>query len=153
MRKTMLAAAVVPSMRAAGQGWIVNLVSGAAELRPGPPFDPGTQGTATAFYGASKAALVRVTNGLGAELHGTGIRVNAVRPRAAVMSEGATQLVGGRLDPSKVERLEQMVEAVVALCACDEDVTGQDLVSLDLLERWQVPVRGLDAGPLEGGAS
>ena len=33
------------------------------------------------MYGASKAALNRLTNGLGAELYGTGIRVNTVEPR------------------------------------------------------------------------
>lgn len=139
-----LAAAAVPGMRAAGEGWIVNLVSGAAALRPGPPFEQGAKGTATAFYGASKAALVRLTNGLGAELHGTGIRVNALRPRAAVLTEGAAELMGDRLDPAKVERVEEVVEAVTALCACPEEVTGRDLVSLDLLERWGLSVHGLD---------
>lgn len=139
-----LAAAAVPGMRAAGEGWIVNLVSGAAALRPGPPFEQGAKGTATAFYGASKAALVRLTNGLGAELHGTGIRVNALRPRATMLTEGAAELMGDRLDPAKVERVEEVVEAVTALCACPEEVTGWDLVSLDLLERWGLSVHGLD---------
>ena len=34
----------------------------------------GAQGTTIAVYGASKAALNRITNALGAELYGTGIR-------------------------------------------------------------------------------
>lgn len=139
-----LAQAVVPAMREAGAGWIVNLTSGAARPWPGPPFELGAQGSTTTMYGASKAALLRVTNGLGAELHGTGIRVNAVQPRAAVRSEGADALVGSTLRPDQVEPLEAMVEAVVALCDCPADVTGQAFESLALLDTWGLPVRDLD---------
>ena len=49
----------------------------------------------------------------------------------------------------QVESLEEMVEAVVALCACPADVTGQTHVSLDLIAEWGLDVRGLDAGVLE----
>lgn len=139
-----LAQAVVPAMREAGAGWIVNLTSGAARPWSGPPFDLGAQGSTTTMYGASKAALLRVTNGLGAELHGTGIRVNAVQPRAAVLSEGADALVGSTLRPDQIEPLEAMVEAVVALCDCPADVNGQAFESLALLDAWGVPVRNLD---------
>ena len=138
-----LAQAAIPAMRAAGQGWIVNM---SATSRPwaGPPFVLGSQGAATTAYGASKAALNRMTNGLGAELHGTGIRANTIEPRAAVLTEGADALVGGTLRADQVETLEQMVEAVVALCDCPADVTGASLVSLDLLEEWDIEVRSLD---------
>jgi len=37
-----------------------------------------------------------VTHGLATEVAGTGVRVNSVEPRAAVMSEGATALIGDR---------------------------------------------------------
>src|SRR5690606_27875239 len=113
-----LAQAALPAMIFAGRGWIVNVSSRAARPWSGPPFELGPNGTAIALYGASKAALDRVTNGLGAELVGTGVRVNGVAPRAAVLTEGARELVGATLDRSKVESLEEMVEAVVALCAC-----------------------------------
>lgn len=139
-----LAQAVVPAMRAAGEGWIVNLTSGAARHWPGPPFALGSQGTGTAVYGASKAALARLTNGLGAELHGTGIRVNGVEPRAAVLSEGATALVGATLRPDQIEPVEALVEAAVALCDCPEDLTGRTLVSLDLLADRGLTVHRLD---------
>lgn len=139
-----LAQAVVPAMRDAGEGWIVNLTSGAARPWPGPPFALGAQGSTTTMYGASKAALLRATNGLGAELHGTGIRVNAVQPRAAVLSEGADALVGATLRPDQIEPLEAMVEAVVALCDCGADVTGLAFESLTLLAAWDLPVRDLD---------
>jgi len=131
----------------AREGWIVNLSSGSAKHWTGPPFELGAQGTTIAVYGASKAALNKITNGLGAELHGTGVRVNTVEPRAAVLSEGAAELVGGTLRPDQIESMEEMVEAVVALCDCPEDVTGRITVSLDLIADWGLTVHGLDAEP------
>jgi NAD(P)-dependent dehydrogenase (short-subunit alcohol dehydrogenase family) len=90
-----------------------------------------------------------MTNGLAAELHGTGIRVNTIEPRGAVLTEGAEALMGGKLRPDQMETLEQMVEAVVALCDCPAEVTGASMVSLDLLDEWGVEVRGLDGTVLE----
>lgn len=139
-----LAQAAIPAMRAAGEGWIVNVSSATAQPWDGPPFALGSQGATTTTYGASKAALNRMSNGLAAELHGTGIRVNTIEPRAAVLTEGAEAFVGDTLRPDQVESLEQMVEAVVALCGCPADITGKSLVSLDLLDEWGVKVRGLD---------
>jgi NAD(P)-dependent dehydrogenase (short-subunit alcohol dehydrogenase family) len=139
-----LAQAAIPGMREVGEGWIVNVSSGAARPWSGPPFPLGVTGTAITVYGASKAALNRVTNGLGAELHGSGIRANTIEPRAAVRSEGADALVGESLRPDQVESLEEMVEATVALCDCPPDVTGRSFVSLDLLADWGLTVHDLD---------
>ncbi len=140
-----LAQQAVPAMREAGEGWIVNLTSGSARHEPGPPFRDALP---TGYYGASKAALDRLTNALALETHGTGVRVNAIRPRAAVRSEGADAILGADFDPSRFEPMESMVEAAAALCACDEDQTGWVGDSLSLLDRWGlVPLR-LDAtGP------
>ncbi len=132
-----LAQAVVPAMVARGEGWIVNLTSATAR--------PGASPT-MALYGASKAALNRITLGLAAELAGTGVRVNAVEPRAAVMTEGAAALLGDSLSEDLVESLEAMTEAVVALCDCPAELTGRVCVSLDLLAEL-----GLDR-PGPGGA-
>ncbi len=71
-----LVQAVLPSMIERGEGWIVNLSS--ATARPLPNSN-------MAVYGSSKAALNRLTNGLAVEMAGTGVRVNTVEPRAAVM--------------------------------------------------------------------
>lgn len=62
--------AVVPGMRRTGQGRIVIIASGWGVIG---------QANATA-YGASKAALVALTKGLGRELGPQGIRTNAIAP-------------------------------------------------------------------------
>jgi citronellol/citronellal dehydrogenase len=141
--------AVLPSMRREGRGWIVNISSASARLSAGPPFSVSAPGSAMGVYAASKAALNRITNLLAVELYGTGIRVNTVEPRAAVLSEGAAALVGELIRPEQIEALEEMVEAVVALCDCREEITGRIGVSLDLIREWDLTVRGLDAHPWE----
>jgi NAD(P)-dependent dehydrogenase (short-subunit alcohol dehydrogenase family) len=142
-----LALAAAPAMEEAGEGWIVNLSSGSAKLWPGPPtpFEPTALNISA--YGASKAALNRITNGLAMELYGSGIRVNTVEPRAAVLSEGAAALVGDRLRPDQIEPLEAMVEGTLYLCDCPADVTGQITVSLDNIERFGLTVHELDGTP------
>jgi len=139
-----LALAAAPAMVAAGEGWIVNLSSGSANLWVGPPtpFEPTALNIAA--YGASKAALNRITNGLAMELYGTGVRVNTVEPRAAVLSEGAAALVGDRLRPEQIESMEAMVEGTLVLCDCGPDVTGRITVSLDNIDEFGVEVRNLD---------
>jgi len=48
-----------------------------------------------------------------------------------------------RRQPDLLESMEEMVEAVVALCACSDDVTGRIAVSLDLLAEWGITVHNL----------
>ena len=102
-----------------------------------------------AVYGSSKAALNRLTLGLATELDGTGIRVNTVEPRAAVMSEGADALVGGEVREDQVESMEAIVEAIVALVRCPAALTGRTTVSLDLIDELALTVHALDGTPLE----
>jgi NAD(P)-dependent dehydrogenase (short-subunit alcohol dehydrogenase family) len=147
-----LAQAVVDGMRAIGAGWIVNLTSVGATVIEGPPFYLGPQGSKMEIYGATKAALNRMTVGLAADLYGSGIRVNAVGPRVAVMSEGFAELMGDSLPAELFESIEEIVEAVVALCDCDTEVTGKVRYSLDLIEQWGLDVRGLDACPTPSGS-
>jgi NAD(P)-dependent dehydrogenase (short-subunit alcohol dehydrogenase family) len=147
----VLSQAVIPDMRKSGQGWIVNLSSAGAERFPGPPFYTNPVGSIMDVYGATKAALNRVTNGLAVELYGTGIRINAVQPRSAVMSEGMGSLAD-HLGKDMFEEIEETVEAVVALCDCAPDQTGQVTVSLDLIAHQALTVRGLDGDALSGDA-
>ncbi|NLU83485.1 SDR family NAD(P)-dependent oxidoreductase [Rhodococcus sp. HNM0569] len=139
--------AVIPGMREAGRGWIVNITSASSRLFDGPPFELVPPGTDLAVYAASKAALSRISNGMAAELCDDAIRVNAVQPKAAVLSEGAARLVGDTIRPDQVEALEEMVEAVTTLCAAPEQLTGRVCASLDLIDELGVQVRGLDNRP------
>ena len=111
----------------------MNVSSGSSRLTPGPPFDAGFTGSTIGIYGASKAALNRMTNALAVELHGTGVRVNTVEPRAAVLSEGADALVGTQLKPEQIETMDDMVDGALVVCDCPPELTGQICVSLDLL--------------------
>ncbi len=147
-----LAQRVVPGMVERGEGWIVNLSSATANLQGGAPFDVTESSKLLGVYGASKAALNRVTDGLAVQLHGTGVRVNSVQPRAAVLSEGAAALVGSSLRPEQVESMEAMVEGLVALCDCGPDHTGHIEDSLGIIERLGLTVMELDgSGPFPGG--
>ena len=66
-------------MRERGRGWILNLTSFAAELPPGPPFPTNKPATGGFQYGASKAALNRLTVAAASETHGQGVAVNVLQ--------------------------------------------------------------------------
>jgi NAD(P)-dependent dehydrogenase (short-subunit alcohol dehydrogenase family) len=79
--------AVVPAMRRAGGGSIVNMASLAATY--GMPF--------ALHYTTSKAAVIGLTRGLARELGRERIRVNALAP-SAVMTEGTREFFADKLD-------------------------------------------------------
>jgi p-cumic alcohol dehydrogenase len=79
--------AVVPAMRRAGGGSIVNIASLAATY--GMPFG--------LHYTTSKAAVIGLTRGLARELGRDRIRVNAIAP-SAVLTEGTREFFAEKLD-------------------------------------------------------
>ena len=139
-----LTQAVLPGMLEKSQGWVVNVSSGSARHIPGPPFAVEGLGRVQGAYGASKAALNRMSNALAAELYGTGIRMNTVEPRAAVRSDGAVARGVDMIPAHLFEPMEAMVEATVNLCCCETARTGGSYVSLDLLEELRLDVWSLD---------
>ena len=149
--------AVIPAMASRGEGWIVNVSSSSARYEEGrrraqPPFPRDPLSTDMGVYGASKAALNRLTVSFASALANSGIRVNSVEPRAAVLSEGALALVGDSLDPSMTESMEAMVEGALVVCDCEADFTGGIYDSLGLLELRDVTVMTLDGTrPYPGG--
>jgi citronellol/citronellal dehydrogenase len=152
-----LAQAVIPSMRERGEGWIVNITSGSSELTPGPPpFPWSPMGTTQGAYGASKAALNRYTNILGVELHGTGIRVNALQPVKPVASEGAVAHLQGRIPADHFNPVEVMAEAALVLGECPPDLTARVVDDGPLLAALSMPVHTMDGSAvmegLTGGA-
>src|SRR6201993_2067571 len=79
--------AVVPAMREAGGGSIINLASLAATY--GMPF--------ALHYTTSKAAVIGLTRGLARELGRDAIRVNALAP-SAVLTDGTREFFGDKVD-------------------------------------------------------
>jgi citronellol/citronellal dehydrogenase len=52
--------------------------------------------------------------------------------------------IGDQLPAELFESVEEIVEAIVALCDCSADITGRIFSSLDLIDEWGLSVRGLD---------
>jgi citronellol/citronellal dehydrogenase len=139
-----LAQQVIPGMRSQGRGWIVNVSSATSKHPSGPPFDPGIKlGASSTLYGATKAALERITTGLAAEVHDDGIAVNSLAPVAAVRTPGAEVHLGPLLDerPEIVEPVELIVEAAFVLATCDPaTTTGRVVYSRPFLRELGRPV-------------
>jgi citronellol/citronellal dehydrogenase len=131
-----LARLVLPGMRTRGQGWILNISSGAARHPKSPP-DEQARGRGGTVYGMCKAAVERFSSGLAAELYGDRIAVNALSPSRIVPTPGT--IFHGLVrpdDPDQVsEPPEVMAEAALALCSGDPaHLTGRIAYSQALLE-------------------
>jgi NAD(P)-dependent dehydrogenase (short-subunit alcohol dehydrogenase family) len=145
-----LMTAVLPGMRERGAGWIVNLTTFSAELPPGPPFPNNRPAKGGFAYGATKAALNRLTVSAASECEGQGIAVNALSPQAAILTPDL--IAGGWIDQAMFEPLETMGEAALALCTADPAVlTGRIAFSLQLLQELRRPVRDLAGDELVDG--
>ena len=140
----------LPAMRDAGWGRILNISSDTVRQPPIPYPASAEMVHALAVYGASKAALERVTQGLAAELHGSGVRVNALAPSRIARTESAERIAVemAKTRPEWVESVETMAEAAYQLIAGPG--TGLCISSRALLQQWQVPVRALDGHTVLG---
>ena len=139
--------ATLPQMLERGSGWVVNVSSSTADYDRGTDGQapgPGGLSSTLAVYAASKAALNRLSYALAQELRGTGVRVNCVLPRSAVLTEGMAALLGPNPDPKYLEPLETMAEAILLLARSPEDVTAGTFRSLALLEATGTKVMSLD---------
>jgi NAD(P)-dependent dehydrogenase (short-subunit alcohol dehydrogenase family) len=133
-----LCRAVIPSMKASGRGWIIN-ISGGGATSPRPMFTA---------YAAAKTALVRFTETLAIETASDGIRVNAVAPGAfasgitkavhvAAENAGAAEAATAQklLDSDDTVNAEKAARLVVYLALGEgRDVTGK-LISA-VWDRW-----------------
>lgn len=105
--------AVVPAMRAAGRGRIVNIASLA-----------GKEGTPNASaYSAAKAGVLSLTKSLGKELATAGVLVNAIAPaavRTRLLEQMSPSHVQTMIDKSPMQRLgepHEVAEMVAWLCS------------------------------------
>jgi NAD(P)-dependent dehydrogenase (short-subunit alcohol dehydrogenase family) len=144
---------VVPSMRERGRGWILNISSATARIPPGPPFEKSWIGGAC-IYGGTKAMLERVTVGVALETVDDGLAVNVLSPQGGVMTPGAAAVAFDKhsADMGRLEPLETMVEAALALCTGDpSQLTGRIAYSLSLIKELSRPVYTLDGRELVAG--
>jgi NAD(P)-dependent dehydrogenase (short-subunit alcohol dehydrogenase family) len=139
--------AVLPAMRRAGYGKIINLSGGGATAPM--PF--------MSAYGASKAALVRMSETLAVELAGSGIDVNAVAPGAMatrlldeVIEAGATRVGEDYHRRVQLIRAQGGTPPAVAAALCvflasaeSDGITGK-LISAPW-DRWRDWPQYLDA--------
>jgi 3-oxoacyl-[acyl-carrier protein] reductase len=118
--------AVIPAMRAAGYGKIVNISSGTA-----------LKGSASRIhYVTSKAAILGFTKTLAKEVGADGIRVNCVAPGSTLSEEspdeGTVAYRSSRVTDRAIPRLQlpaDLVGAVRFMVGPESDfVTGQTLV-------------------------
>jgi len=101
--------AVVPALRQAGSGSIINLASLAATY--GMPF--------ALHYTTSKAAVIGLTRGLARELGRDRIRVNALAP-SAVLTDGTREFFG--------ERVDRALDVIKSGQSIQRNLTPPDLV-------------------------
>ena len=140
-----LSRAVLPGMVARGRGHIVNISSTVVDHPVGPPYSTFHAEHGATLYGASKAALERMSTGLAAEVHRHGVAVNVVSPVAAVATPGVLALGLMPDADTHVEPLEQMVEATLALATGDpQTLTGRVVTSAAILRELGREVRALD---------
>jgi NAD(P)-dependent dehydrogenase (short-subunit alcohol dehydrogenase family) len=123
--------AVVPHLRAAGGGSIINISSGGAGHESTPFMPPGFL-----TYTVAKAAMERFSSALAPELTADNIAVNALRP-GAVKTELATLELGPEHDWSGWATPDAVVPAVVFLAQQRADgVTGQVVDSTQFGTTW-----------------
>ncbi|HEX2527234.1 MAG TPA: SDR family NAD(P)-dependent oxidoreductase [Geminicoccus sp.] len=105
--------AVVPVMRSAGRGSIVNIGSIPAPKAP----------KALAAYAASKSAVLRLTESLADELKGQGIRANTALPSTIDTPQNRAMMP--KADPAKWVTPVQLAEVIAFLVsAAASGVTG-----------------------------
>jgi NAD(P)-dependent dehydrogenase (short-subunit alcohol dehydrogenase family) len=113
---------VLPSMRERGQGWIVNISSGAG-LHPKQPYQRFRGGT---VYGMCKAALERFSTGLASEVYEAGIAVNVVSPGLVDTPGVAVHGLINEQTRDRVQPIEYIAEAVYRLASGDpKTMTGR----------------------------
>jgi len=143
----MMSKAVLPSMIERKTGAIINISSGAA-IGPGRGPYPGARVTGGTMYGASKAALERMTQGLAQEVYEHGITVACFSPSQVVPTPGTVfhHLVEG-LDDPKGEPPLMMARAALLLASEPVDrVTGRVTYSQQILQEFGWITNGKGTG-------
>jgi citronellol/citronellal dehydrogenase len=136
---------VLPDMLARKSGAIVNISSGAA-IGPGRGPYPQVMMRGGVCYGAEKAALERMTQGMAEELYADGISVTCLSPSEVVVTPGTVyhHLVS---TPQDGEPVEYMAKAALILASEPLDkVTGWVTYSQVVLKQYGLIDKGKGIG-------
>ena len=151
----MLSRSALPGMMERNSGAIINISSGSA-IGPGRgPYE--VDGHGGTMYGASKAALERMTQGLAQEVQHHNIAVTCYSPSQVVPTPGTVyhKLVEGMDDP-KGEPVEMMAKTALLLASEPaEKVNGRVTYSQQILEEfgWIDEGKGIGFGRTGSGYS
>ena len=142
----MLSRFVLPGMMARHGGAIVNISSGAA-IGPGSgPYEMAGHGGT--MYGASKAALERMTQGMAQEVRDHNIAVTCYSPSQVVPTPGTVyhKLVDDLEDP-RGEPVEYMALAALLLATEPADkINGRVTYSQEILKEYGLIEEGTGIG-------
>ena len=136
---------VIPHMKAAGGGHIVNISSrGAIPLGPGPYTDEQKSRGGDIFYGGEKAMLEHFSQRMAASYQDDGISVNVLSPEGRVATAGNMYASNDRDNPdTNFETADDMGQATVWICEQPaEKFTGQVTYDKDLLTKAGIPHKG-----------
>jgi NAD(P)-dependent dehydrogenase (short-subunit alcohol dehydrogenase family) len=130
----MLMRAFLPGMIARGAGAIINISSGSGRVsEPDPQAPPDVASSVKVVaYGATKAALNRLTLGLAQEYASQGVAINALEVNAVVE---IYRMNLPDVDYSQQELPEAPAQLVAWLAAQPPQFTGRLLVQRDLLPK------------------
>jgi len=137
----ILSQGAIRHMRGAGAGWIVNIGSQDA-LPPARPYPDHEKTRGYHVYAAAKAALLRLTQGMAAELVDANIAVNAVSPSTAIRTPGADSLIPAAFPTEDVAYLAETVLAMCHLPAAER--TGLLAFSMHFPHHHALEVHSLD---------
>lgn len=123
----------IPGMVARKRGWVLNVTSKQARHPKGPPY-PDWASDGCTPYGMCKASLERLTTGLAAELHGSGVSVNALGTSGLVMTPGVAVVSPHTPANAPVEPDTAMADAALVLCSAPPGTTtGRIAYSMQVL--------------------
>lgn len=110
--------AVLPTMQAQKQGWVIN-VSSVAGVFPGPgPYPKDAKPGRAFMYAATKAAVERLTQHWAMEFQNDGISFNCLSPTGRIRTPGNVfGMTKPGDEPEPFEVAEAMGKAAVHICA------------------------------------
>ena len=136
---------VIPHMRAAGGGHIINVSSrGAIPLGPGPYSEDQQNRAGDIFYGAEKIGLEHFSQRQAAMLQKDNIAVNILSPEGRISTPGNLYAANDRDNPNlDFETADDMGQSAVWICQqLPQEFTGNVVFDKDLLTEKGIALLG-----------